>query len=214
MADHLPEYFELPLRRFVEDAAARQPTPGGGSVTAMSAVLGCALARMTAAYTLGNDKLAEAHAEVGRLEARLGEAEKLFRGLVFEDMEAYLAYEATRRRAAKDAAQHEKDSKQATLAVLAVPTELVALASAALKACDELKETVSKYLLSDLLAAAHLLHGAALAAAVNARLNLKNVADSHVAETYRSQITKAVSHADRHLSSINSAISQRLSLPS
>ena len=213
MADSLPDYFELPLRRFVEDTEAREPTPGGGSVTAMSAVLGCALARMTAAYTLGNEKLADAHAEVGRLDARLAEAERVFRGLVLEDMEAYLAYEASRRHAA-GASPGRQQGKQATLAALAVPTEMVALASTALKTCDELKETISKYLLSDLLAAAHLLHGAAFAAAANARLNLRSVAEARVAETYRTQITSALAHADLHLSSISSAISKKLSLPS
>ena len=130
-----------------------------------------------------------------------------------EDMEAYLAYEASRRHAA-GASPGRQQGKQAALAALAVPTEMVALASTALKTCDELKEAVSKYLLSDLLAAAHLLHGAAFAAAANARLNLRSVGEARVAETYRTQITSALAHADLHLSSISSAINKKLSLPS
>lgn len=212
MSEPIPDYFDLPLKQFVEDSAARKPTPGGGSVTSMSAVLGVSLARMAAAYTLGNSKLAEVHDQVRGLDYRLAEADRLFRRMVVEDMEAYLAYVKARKEA--DTPESHEQRRQATFAIVAVPTEIVALASAALKACDELKDLASSYLLSDLLAAAHLLHGAAQAAAVNARLNLKNLADDRLLNTYRAQITGALSHADLHLASIRAAISKRLALPS
>ena len=212
MSDPIPDYFDLPLRQFVEESSARKPTPGGGSVTSMSAVLGVSLARMAAAYTLGNPKLANVHDQVRELDSRLAEADRLFRRMAVEDMEAYLAYDEARKTA--DTPEFREQRMQAILGAVAVPTEIVALASATLKACDELKEVASSYLLSDLLAGAHLLHGAAQAAAVNARLNLKNLTDDRVLNTYRAQIASALSHAEQYLASIRTAISQKLTLPS
>ncbi|UCG33421.1 MAG: cyclodeaminase/cyclohydrolase family protein [Phycisphaerales bacterium] len=212
MSEPIPDYFDLPLRQFVEDSAAGKPTPGGGSVTSMSAVLGVSLARMAAAYTLGNAKLADVHDRVRELDSRLAEADGLFRRMVVEDMEAYLAYVEARKTV--DTPEFREQRRQATLAVVAVPTEITALASATLKACDELKDVASSYLLSDLLAAAHLLHGACQAAAVNARLNLKNLTDDRLLNTYRAQITGALSHAELHLASIRAAINEKLALPS
>jgi formiminotetrahydrofolate cyclodeaminase len=178
----------------------------------MSAVLGCSLARMSTAYMLGDAKSASADSAVGELAARLAGAEKLLRKLVVEDMEAFLAYEAARREA-EDSPENQERRRRAALAIVAVPTTIAATASASLRDCDRLKELVSKHLLSDLLAAAYLLHGAAHAAAANARLNIKGLHDQRVAETYRTQVAGALAHADRHLSCINSTITETLSLP-
>lgn len=44
-------YLELPLERFLEILAAREPVPGGGGAAAVSVALGAALAAMTARYS-------------------------------------------------------------------------------------------------------------------------------------------------------------------
>lgn len=44
-------YLELPLERFLEILAAREPVPGGGGAAAVSVALGAALAAMAARYS-------------------------------------------------------------------------------------------------------------------------------------------------------------------
>ena len=44
-------YLELPLERFLEILAAREPVPGGGGAAAMSVALGAALAAMAARFS-------------------------------------------------------------------------------------------------------------------------------------------------------------------
>ncbi len=212
MNDSLPDYFSLPLSRFLDETAQAQPVPGGGSVAAMSAALGCSLARMVGAYTLASKKLAHVHPEVAALQQKLADSERLFRELVAEDMAAYLAYAEARKLGGKSDAEI-KQRRQATMAALAVPVEILALCANTLKHCDSLKDSASKFLLSDLLAAAHLLRGAAHAAAANARLNLKELDDPELADAHRTQIASALDHADQHLSSISSAITSALDLP-
>ncbi len=212
MNGSLPDYFSLPLTRFLDETAQAQSVPGGGSVAAMSAVLGCSLARMVGAYTLANKKLAHVHQEVAALQQKLADSGRLFRELVAEDMAAYRAY-AQARKLSGDSDAEAKQRRQATMAALAVPVEILALCSNTLKHCDSLKDRAAKSLLSDLLAAAHLLRGAAHAAAANARLNLKELDDPELADAHRTQIAAALDHADQHLVSISSAITSALHLP-
>lgn len=212
MNSTLPDYFSLPVTRFLDDAANNQPAPGGGSVTSMSSAMGCSLIGMAAAYTLGNPRLTSVHQPVAELQRRLAEAQNLFRGFVTEDMEAYLAYHDARNLPA-DAPADRELRRQTTRAALAVPLQILALASSTLGLADELKDLASRSLLSDLLAGAHLLHGAAHAATANARLNLKQVDDPELARESRTQINRALSNANQRLDSIRSMITRTLDLP-
>ena len=151
MPDETVNYFDQPLRRFLEDTAARQPTPGGGSVAALSAVLGCNVARMVCAYTLANAKLAAAHPAVSKINEKLARCAEMLRRLVAEDMDAYTAYAAAQRDKSA-AAEAVARRRAATIAAVAVPLEITVLAASALRACDEIQADASKYLLSDLLA--------------------------------------------------------------
>ena len=146
------------------------------------------------------------------MQQKLADSERLFRELVAEDMAAYQAY-AQARKLSGDSNAEVKQRRQATMAALAVPVETLALSANTLKHCDSLKDRATKSLLSDLLAAAHLLQGAAHAAAANARLNLKELDDPELADAHRTQIAKALGHADQHLVSISAAITNVLHLP-
>ena len=50
------DYRQEPLMRYLDDAAAAQPTPGGGSVAAMAAALASTMASMAAGFTAGKEK--------------------------------------------------------------------------------------------------------------------------------------------------------------
>lgn len=212
MPDEAVNYFDQPLRRFCEDTAARQPTPGGGSVAALSAVLGCNVARMVCAYTLANAKLAAAHPSASRIDEKLARCAEMLRRLVAEDMDAYTAYAAAQRDQSA-AAETVARRRAATIAAVAVPLEIAVLAASALRACDEVQADASKYLLSDLLAAAHLLCGAAHAAAANARLNLKQVDDDEIRSAYARQLAASLDQADASRESIARGVTTALDLP-
>jgi formiminotetrahydrofolate cyclodeaminase len=49
-------YADAPFVKFLHDLAAKQPTPGGGSASAVGGALGAALASMAANFTIGNEK--------------------------------------------------------------------------------------------------------------------------------------------------------------
>ncbi|MDQ3662663.1 MAG: cyclodeaminase/cyclohydrolase family protein [Actinomycetota bacterium] len=68
-------YLELPLERFLEALAAREPVPGGGGAAAVSVALGAALAAMAARYSTG--RLDDADELAGRADELRAEVQPL-----------------------------------------------------------------------------------------------------------------------------------------
>jgi methenyltetrahydrofolate cyclohydrolase len=67
MTDAVPNYAELPLGRFVDMVASREPTPGGGASAAVAVALAAALTAMAARFSA--DHLADAETIANRAEA-------------------------------------------------------------------------------------------------------------------------------------------------
>ena len=66
MTDAVPNYAELPLGRFLDMVASRQPAPGGGASAAVAVALAAALTAMAARFSA--DHLADAETIADRAE--------------------------------------------------------------------------------------------------------------------------------------------------
>jgi formiminotetrahydrofolate cyclodeaminase len=66
MTEAVPNYAELPLGRFVEMVASREPAPGGGASAAVAVALAAALTAMAARFSA--DHLADAETIADRAE--------------------------------------------------------------------------------------------------------------------------------------------------
>ena len=66
MTDTVPNYAELPLGRFVDMVASREPAPGGGASAAVAIALAAALTAMAARFSA--DNLADAETIADRAE--------------------------------------------------------------------------------------------------------------------------------------------------
>ena len=66
MTDAVPNYAELPLGRFVDMVASREPAPGGGASAAVAIALAAALTAMAARFSA--DHLADAETIADRAE--------------------------------------------------------------------------------------------------------------------------------------------------
>src|SRR5213080_1664714 len=85
------------LAEFLDATAARQPTPGGGSVTALTGALAAAMGEMVVNYSLGKKGL-EAYAdELRPVVEELTRARQLMLNLMSEDQAAYAALTAARK---------------------------------------------------------------------------------------------------------------------
>ncbi len=66
MRDMVPDYAELPLGRFLDMVASREPAPGGGAAAAVTVALAAALSSMAARFS--TEHLAEAEMIVNKVE--------------------------------------------------------------------------------------------------------------------------------------------------
>jgi glutamate formiminotransferase/formiminotetrahydrofolate cyclodeaminase len=182
---------------FLDAVAARQPTPGGGSVAAAAGALAAAMARMVAAYSPGGGAGADAVAAVRGAAEELAEADRMLRRLVNEDAAAYQFYANAR----KSAAAGERE--RATALALAVPMETVAVGCAVLRTLDRCKEAWNRNLISDLGVAAVLAEACVRAAAYNVRINLKLSPEADPRGEIEREMQELLDHAGALLSSVS-----------
>ena len=83
------DYRKEPLSRYLDDAAAAQPTPGGGSVAAMAAALASTMASMAANFTAGKEKFKAVEPEIRKALERLADQRRDLLDLAHRDMAAY-----------------------------------------------------------------------------------------------------------------------------
>lgn len=168
---------------FLDNIAAKSPTPGGGAVTAAVGALSAALAGMVVSYSLGKKNLADHQAELEEASARLHRARTLMLALVEEDERAYAAVneltklpEGDPRRTAELPAAASA-ATQAPLAVMAAACDL-------LRHFERLAPITNKHLRSDLAIAAVLAEAVVKAGRWNVAINLPMLKELGIEGTF------------------------------
>lgn len=160
------------IEKFLDAAAAKQPTPGGGSVSALAGALAASMGEMVLNYSIGKKGL-EAHQE--KLKAALAEFARA-RGMMLELMvEDQAAFDEL------SGARKSQDAKRIAAAVticVNVPLTMAATALAVIELAESLVGGVNKYLLSDLAVCAELAMATVRSALYNVRVNLPEISDS------------------------------------
>src|SRR3712207_1323764 len=85
------------IEQFLAAAAAEQPAPGGGSVTALAGALAAAMGEMVLNYSIGKKTLAEHDVSNRKVLAELTRARELLLALMAEDQAAYEALTLARK---------------------------------------------------------------------------------------------------------------------
>jgi formiminotetrahydrofolate cyclodeaminase len=164
------------IEQFLIATAARQPTPGGGSVAALAGALSAALGEMVLNYSIGKKDLQAFQAELTTAANELERARELLLRLMVEDQAAYEAFAAIRKLPA-DSPERADRLPVAVLTCIRGPQAIGATAVAILELCDQVVEKVNPYLLSDLAVCADLAMATARGAMYNCRVNLTEVTD-------------------------------------
>ena len=170
----------LSISKFLDETASNSPAPGGGSVSALAASLGAALASMVCRLTIGKNTNATIQIE---LESVLIKSERLrakFTALIDEDTNAFkkviavyrLPKETTEQNAQRVAAI-QAAYKEATV----VPLQLLELCVEAIALLKIVGEKGNKNALTDAGVAVLMLGAACEGAALNVRINLAGITD-------------------------------------
>jgi formiminotetrahydrofolate cyclodeaminase len=206
-------YLNEPLSRYLDDAAAGRPTPGGGSVAAVAAALASTMASMAAAFTAGKEKFRPVEGEIQAALARLAQARSGLMTLAHEDMAAYDAIMAAMRMPkATDAEKLARGQAMtgATRRSLEIVEQVMAGAADVVEVSRRLADIANPNLLSDVGVAAELGLGAVRAARINAAVNLTGYADAVHAAAVRQRVDAAVAAAERLAAEVREIVMKRL----
>ncbi|MBF0523068.1 MAG: cyclodeaminase/cyclohydrolase family protein [Candidatus Omnitrophica bacterium] len=152
------KFRDFTLNEYLEVLSRREPVPGGGSVAALSAALGCGLICMVTQYSLGKGKPQEIEEQLQDLLALALKYQARFLELVDLDSEAYLAVVRARKASAEE---QEKANKIAS----DIPKEVCDLCAKAVELIPFLMKEGNKNLIHDVAIASEML-GAGLRSAL------------------------------------------------
>ena len=202
------DILSLSVTDFLAATAAKTPTPGGGSVAGVVGGLAVALGEMSLNFTRGKKSFAaheETYEQVGK---RLANARRMFQDLVADDVSAYRLYQQTSR--LDETPEKDEAMQLAVAAAIDVPREATKLALAVLNDLLGLSDKCSKWLVSDLVAAAALAVAAVRLSDYNVRINAPQVDDETARKEIRQTSANDVARAVALHEQIEQAVEKQL----
>ena len=188
-------YIDQTLQRYLDDLASSQPTPGGGSASALSGAIAAALASMVCRLTLGKGAFAGVQQEIENLLKQTEALRLRFQQLVQEDIEAYgrlsASYKMPRETGEERAARTAAIQKQLVAAAL-VPLEIAERAAELMQCCQRIAEIGNANVLSDVATGALLASSAGEGAALMVRINLRAMKDDKLVTDLGERLSKAL----------------------
>jgi formiminotetrahydrofolate cyclodeaminase len=191
---------ELPVGEFLERTASASPTPGGGSVAAVTGALASALVAMVARLTEGKKGYEQAWKLAAETVAGADRLTGELQAAALEDVRSFEAYMAALRLPKGSA--HDRQERRAALAAAtrratAAPLAIAAACAEILTLAQRLAPAANRHAVSDIGAAAHLAGAAAGAALLTAQINLSSAPDDEFFDEARSTAAKIRSQIDR-----------------
>lgn len=190
-------YINQSIKGYLDDLAAKKPTPGGGSTAALVGATGAGLISMVANFSLGKEKPAEVKEilqSAENLRQRLTE-------LIDRDVVAYQGVSAAYKLPKEKPVQKERRTRaiqEALKEALAVPLEVCRLCHEAIKLCGELAEKGNVGLVSDVGVGACLLEAAFQSAILNVEINLKGLKDEALIVETRKVLEPLIKEVPAH----------------
>ncbi len=174
------DFMQAPLAGFLANLASADPTPGGGSVSALAGALAAALARMMCHLTIGKKKYQSVARELEAIQIHAHQIQEQLGSLISEDSQAYNAVLAafTLPNATEEEKNHRTETIQKALKAAAhTPLEVMKHALRILGLIEPLAAKGNPNAITDVGCAIHLAHAAIAGAALNVRINLASITD-------------------------------------
>ena len=203
---------EQSVAEFLEDTASANPTPGGGSVSALAGALAAALATMVARLTIGKPKYAEHEARMREAEAGAEALRRELFDLAHEDARAYEAYRSASRlsqRTPEEVALRERALVEAARNATRVPLHTAEACVRALEVALEVATYGNPSAVSDAGVAAWLARGGAEGAALNVRINLSDLPGTERQE-FQERIGRSATRAQELHASCVAEVDRRI----
>jgi len=178
---------EKKVKNFLSELASSSPTPGGGSVAALTGALGAALLSMVGNLTIGKKKYQNVEDDFKRM---IGDSEKLrmeLENLVDEDIKVFnefmVIYKMPKNTDIEKKSRSEKMQK-ALVSAAKVPLEIGFKCLDILKLAKEVAEKGNINVISDAGVAVLLTDAALDSAILNVKINLKMIKNEETQEKF------------------------------
>jgi formiminotetrahydrofolate cyclodeaminase len=182
------------IDQFLTATAAKQPTPGGGSVAALAGALAAAIGEMVLNYSIGKKDLLAFEPELQQAAGELQRAREALLLMMVEDQQAY-AELTSARKSAKESADLQQRVSDAVAACIRGPQAIAATAVSILMVCDRVVDKVNPWLLSDLAVCCDLATATARCASYNVRVNLASLEEPKRRDSYSAETDRILAHA-------------------
>ncbi len=183
------------VKDFLEVLSSKSPTPGGGSVAALSGALGAALVSMVANLTIGKDGYQNHRDDIKKI---LYECEKLrydYELLIEKDIDAFSNFmKATGLPNISEQQKKERKQKvqEALMKAALVPLEIAEKSEKLMDICVEISKLGNKNVISDAGVGAILAEATLESAILNVKINLKSIKDTKQKEIINDKINKLI----------------------
>lgn len=187
---------------YLNALASPQPTPGGGSATAVTAAIGVSLLEMVARLSQQSAD-PERSPALGNIGDECQAMRRRLTELGAEDERAYGGFRdalSLPKGTPEEKARRREALQQATIASAIAPLDIADIAVHALEMITQLASVSSPYLRSDLDTAAYLLAGAAHGAIVMVDTNLGSIKDATIQRELTERRDRASRAVDPRLS--------------
>src|SRR6056297_779311 len=171
------------IKNFLDTLASKSPTPGGGSVAALTGSMGAALLSMVGNLTIGKKKYIHVEDDIKRLLKRSEILRADFEELMERDTEAFNQFMAIMKLPKETEEQKEERRKKMQIALIEaanVPLEVARKSLEVLNICQEVANKGNKNVISDAGVGAILAEAALDSAILNVKINLAMIQEEKV----------------------------------
>ncbi|XP_064613955.1 formimidoyltransferase-cyclodeaminase-like [Liolophura sinensis] len=200
------------LKEFILTVGSRTPSPGGGSVAALSAALGAALGSMVGFLTYGNKKFASLDTKMRGLIPPLYKAMKDLTPFIDADAAAFSEYMLALKMPQKTEAEREvrdQAMQQGLQTAVQVPLTVARIANSLWPTLKELAEVGNINCRSDLQVGARSLETGVWGTFHNVITNLSDIKDESYKNKVREEIDQAVKTAQQGSADVLKILDQR-----
>lgn len=195
-----PLLVQQTVQQFVASVGARTAAPGGGSVSALLAALGCGLGAMVGKLTYGKKQWEQLDSRMRVAIPPLHAAMEELLAVVDKDTEAFSQYMEAMK--LPKSSPEEREAREAAMqlglkAAVGVPMQLACRANSLWDSLWELAQCGNINCKSDLQVAARCLETAVQGAGHNVDINLKDITDSGFRADQAAAVRREVERAER-----------------
>ncbi|MEK6559530.1 MAG: cyclodeaminase/cyclohydrolase family protein [Planctomycetota bacterium] len=206
-------YRNEPLEKYLKDAAAGTPTPGGGSVAALVGALATTMSSMPANFTIGREKFKQYDVQLKKILEECEKSRETLLTLMEDDIKMYSgvgkAYSMPKNTEEEKKARSEAIQK-ATIIAMEVPLKATMCCLYVLELTRELVDIANPNLISDVGVAGFLADAAFQCAKLNVEINIATIKNQNLVEKVQNEIYQAERKAKTFFKEIQERVQKKI----